>query len=93
MALRKVWFIEEIPGAGDVVAQRISQYFFDDVTGEYVRPDDRLGSPTAIAKWNQVMSRLENVNGEDLRYLVNPAGLVDFCVAKAQSKQVRRRGT
>jgi hypothetical protein len=94
MATLRAWFIEEIDlGNGDI-GHRQTVVFFDSVTGNWIRPDDRLKDAAAISLWDQIMSALENVpTYGDVRYAINPVSLMDYCNDESIGRDHRKRGT
>lgn len=91
MAVRKVWFIEEIDLPNDQVGHRQTVMEFDSTTGDWIRPDDRL-EPGANVAWDNVMTAMSNLNGKDRSWIINPVALMDYCNNKALARQRRRRG-
>lgn len=92
MAIRKAWFIEEIEIDGGV-GHRQTVVEFDSETGEWIRPDKRLVDAAAVDLWDDLMDRLSNVKGLDLRHCVNPVGLMDFCNDESLARDHRKRGS
>ncbi len=78
MTILKAWFVEEAEMGDGSIAHRQTMMEFDNTTGSWVRPDDRL---TTAGKntWNVVMTRAQDVQGQDIRHMVHPVSLMDFC--------------
>ena len=84
---RKTWTVEEIIVNVDnnEIGQRQTEGSFsvDDSTGfwSWDRPDERLNMDQQ-AEWDRVMTALRTVGSqnEDLRHVVDFAGLLDHCL-------------
>lgn len=88
----KAWLIEEVDLGDGNVGQRQTVAEFDSETGLWVRPDERLQDQDAINEWDDVMHKMENLQGEDLRYCMSPVGLMDHCNDKSLGRENRKRG-
>jgi len=93
MAILKVWFIEEILLDGGEIGHRQTVMEFDSATGNWIRPDSRLVDSTAQSNWDYVMTRVQNVGGQNLSYCVNPVGLLDLVNNQRLGRPNRKRGT
>ncbi len=83
MTVHKCWLIDEIITDG-VISHRQSVATYEeneDKSWQWIRPDDRLVSDAAKAKWDEVMLALSDVNGVDLRGVTCGIGLMDHCNA------------
>ena len=78
MTILKAWFIEEIELPEGGIAHRQSEIYFDNTDGSWVRPDDRLTAPGRTV-WNTIMSRASDIQGQDLRKMLHPISLQDYC--------------
>lgn len=90
MGVKRIWVIEEIDVNGEV-GHRQSVMTFDDVTGELVRPDERLGT-SGRNEWDRLMTILSNVGGEDFRHVINGVALMDHCKDVQEGRPHRQRG-
>ena len=85
----KCWFIEEImlDGSSDAggIGHRQTVIEFDSVTGEWIRPDDRIGSDGTVdgtTYWDAIMTYMQDIpqgSGKDRSWIVNPVRLMDYC--------------
>lgn len=80
----KSWFIEEVELENGEIAQRQSIFQFDNVTGEWLEPEDE----TIKTVWQSVMAELSNINGQDVHTLVHPVTLRDLCNYLQQQQQM-----
>lgn len=85
MANMRAWFVEEVDLGDGNKGQRQSVFEFDVETGAWVTPEGLTGA--ALTRWNQVMTRLQNVNNEDLRHMIHPVALRDHCLAVASGEE------
>jgi hypothetical protein len=94
MATLKTWFIEEIRLDNGEIGHRQTVIEFDEDTGDWIRPDDRL-EPGGSTTWDNVMTALQDLcgGGKDRRWIVNPVALMDFCNNLALARLRRKRGT
>jgi hypothetical protein len=94
MATLRAWFIEEIDLGGGNIGHRQTHMTFDSVTGDWIRPDERL-HPGASTTWDNVMTALQDLcgSGKDRRWIVNPVHLMDFCNNLALARNRRKLGT
>lgn len=72
MTILKAWFVEEIDLGGSI-GHRETIMKFDDATGEWVRPDDKLTEPE-LKEWDRMIHKL----GKDKK-LLHPVALLDHC--------------
>ena len=94
MATLRTWFIEEIRLPGGGIGHRQTEIDFDETSGDWIRPDERL-EPGASTTWDNVMTALQDLcsEGKDRRWIVNPVKLMDFCNNIALSRLRRKIGT
>lgn len=93
MAIRKVWFIEEIEIDGQSEpGHRQTVMEFDSTSGDWIRPDNRLHNQTAIDRWDAVVAALSNLDGKDRSWIINPVALMDYCNNVALGRLRRERG-
>jgi hypothetical protein len=79
MGIKRSWVIEEMV-VDDQVAHRQTAMESDDITGELIRPDSRLGA-AGQREWDHVMKQLSDVGGRDLRHVISGVALMDHCLA------------
>ena len=91
MGIKRLWVIEEVD-IGDNIGHRQTAMEFEDITGELIRPDSRLGA-AAIAEWDLVMTQLSTLGGRDMRHIVNGVALKDHCLDIQNNRNHRRRGS
>jgi len=89
MGQKKIWVIEEIEVDGEV-GHRQSVMSFDDETGDFVRPDERL-SKAGRDEWDRCMKAFEDVNGEDMTHIINGVALLDHCKNVQEGRLSKRR--
>lgn len=92
MAILRTWLIEEIRLDSGAIGHRQTVMEFDETTGDWIRPDGRM-EPGGTTMWDSVMTALQNLNGKDRRWIINPVALMDFCNNKALARNRRKRGT
>lgn len=90
MGTKRIWVIEEIDVDGEV-GHRQSVIEFDDVTGDLIRPDGRMGTG-GETEWDRIMTVLSNVGGEDLRHIIDGRALIDHCLNTQHGRGHRKRG-
>lgn len=78
MTILKAWFIEEVELPDGSIGRRQSEIEFDNTTGEWIRPTERL-SETGSALWDSTMTQLKDVEGQDVSKMIHPVTLMDFC--------------
>lgn len=91
MGIKQIWVIEEMGVEGNI-SHRQTAMTFDDITGNLIRPDSRLGA-AGENEWDLVMTQLSNVEGRDLRHIINGVALMDHCLDTQHGRNHRRRGS
>jgi len=95
MANLKVWYIEEIRLESGEIGHRQTVMEFDEDTGDWIRPDNRLADAAARTRWNTIVNALSNMGAKnrDRSWIINPVALMDYCNNISRSCQRRKRGT
>ena len=70
--------MEEVSGKGDEILHRETVMYFDNETGAWVRPDDRLTEEQQKV-WTALMEKIIDIQGQDVRHMIHPVSLMDFC--------------
>lgn len=78
MTILKAWFVEEVELSDKSIAHRQTMMTFDNQTGQWVRPDDRM-SVEAQAIWDSKVASLATEEGTLARYFIHPVSLMDYC--------------
>jgi hypothetical protein len=78
MTPRKITTVREVTVAGGI-GERRGFVMYDEDTGDLIEPTGRMG-PEGISEWNRIMELLSNVNGHDLRHIIDGPALLDHCL-------------
>lgn len=78
MTILKAWFVEEVELSDKSIGHRQTMMTFDNQTGQWIRPDDRM-NVAAQTIWDNMVASLADKEGTLARYLIHPVSLMDYC--------------